>query len=190
DLGEQNSAGLGDIILGLGDCSFEAGRLKAASTYYRQALTIYEKMSGPYHPGANPKVLFALHALGRCLLKAGRAEEAEVSFRRVLIATAADEEGVAGACDIHPLVASTYDLLARCAMDEGRTEEALGLLRRALKIRQDNLGKDHLQVALNLYKLGRVLFDDGRLFEAEQSLERALTIQETKLDDGHPDLVS
>ncbi|CAN0602832.1 unnamed protein product, partial [Ectocarpus sp. 12 AP-2014] len=77
---KRNDVELADILGGLGAASFRAGHLDAAAKHIRHALAIYEKALDAHHP----KISFTLNALGKCLFKAGRAEEAEVSFRRVL----------------------------------------------------------------------------------------------------------
>ncbi|CAM9760786.1 unnamed protein product [Ectocarpus fasciculatus] len=183
---ERNDIELADILDGLGAASFRAGHLDAAAKHIRHALAIYEKALDAHHP----KVSFTLNALGKCLLKAGRAEEAEVSFRRVLDMTTAVGEHKGGGdsfnnCD-HPPVGDTFDFLGRCAMFEGRTEEARRLFGRALKGREYHLGPDHPRVALTLYSIGRCFFDEGNLEEADHHLNCALSIQEKTLDPGHP----
>ncbi|CAM9211675.1 unnamed protein product [Ectocarpus sp. 6 AP-2014] len=183
---ELNDVELADILGGLGAASFRAGHLDAAAKHMRHALAIYEKALNAHHP----KISFTLNALGKCLLKADRAEEAEVSFRRVLDMTTAEGEHKGGGDSVrnysHPPVGDTLDFLGQCAMFEGRTEEARRLFHRALKGREDHLGPDHPRVALTLYSIGRCFFDEGNLEEADHHLNCALSIQEKTLDPEHP----
>ncbi|CAN0259548.1 unnamed protein product, partial [Ectocarpus sp. 13 AM-2016] len=140
---KRNDVELADILGGLGAASFRAGHLDAAAKHIRHALAIYEKALDAHHP----KISFTLNALGKCLFKAGRAEEAEVSFRRVLDMTTAEGEHKGGGDSVHdcshPPVGDTLDFLGQCAMFEGRTEEARRLFHRALEGRKDHLGPDH-----------------------------------------------
>ncbi|CAM9948140.1 unnamed protein product [Ectocarpus sp. 12 AP-2014] len=187
---KRNDVELADILGGLGAASFRAGHLDAAAKHIRHALAIYEKALDAHHP----KISFTLNALGKCLFKAGRAEEAEVSFRRVLDMTTAEGEHKGGEDSVHncshPPVGDTLDFLGQCAMFEGRTEEARRLFHRALEGRKDHLGPDHPRVALTLYSIGRCFFDEGNLEEADHHLNCALSIQEKTLDPEHPSIAA
>eukprot|EP00903_Cladosiphon_okamuranus_P014783 g13695.t1 len=62
-----------------------------------------------------------------------------------------------------------------------RLEDAVDYLRRALRIKEAKLGRDHVEVAYTLHHLGISLRRAGRLEEAESVLRRCLEIREAKL---------
>jgi tetratricopeptide (TPR) repeat protein len=62
------------------------------------------------------------------------------------------------------------------------------LMRRALAIGEDSLGKDHPTVATRLNNLATLLQDTNRLSEAEPLMRRALAIDEASLGGSHPDV--
>jgi tetratricopeptide (TPR) repeat protein len=72
--------------------------------------------------------------------------------------------------------------------DQGEYAEASQLCQRALAIRQEVLGDQHLDVAHSLKGLGVVLKNQGKLAEAEALFRRALTIREQALGSEHPDV--
>lgn len=70
----------------------------------------------------------------------------------------------------------------------GRFNEALANARRALAIREQILGPEHLDTADSLNYLGVVLWELGKPAEARPLLERALAIRREKLEPDHPNL--
>ncbi len=64
------------------------------------------------------------------------------------------------------------------------------LFRRALAIYEQNLGKDHPDVATCLNNVGQLLQSTNRLTEAESVYRRALTIYEQNLGKEHPTLAT
>nr|XP_054750859.1 uncharacterized protein LOC129256719 [Lytechinus pictus] len=93
----------------------------------------------------------------------------------------------------HPLVAEVLNELAGllCRYDNEISYDRIKAevyYRRALKIRQDALGKDHLLVATTLFHLGKLLRDDGSFQSKKEALElmsRALDIRTTKFGAHH-----
>jgi tetratricopeptide (TPR) repeat protein len=55
----------------------------------------------------------------------------------------------------------------------GRYDESAALLERALAIKEDSLGPDHLEVASTMANLGAVYRRQGRLEETEALYRRA-----------------
>lgn len=156
----------------LAACSAARGRMHEAKALWKRAVALR-------------KVRFDLD--NTC----GEADEIELPFWLVPVGeTHAREEDSDAHRPQSPTV-EKLDLLGKRALDEGRTDDALELLRRALEIRQKEVGKkEHPELAKTLYYLGRCELDEGRLDEAERLENRALRIQEKELDDDHPDLVA
>lgn len=156
----------------LAQCAAADGRLHEAKDLWQRAVSLRELEAG----GAGPK--------------SDRADEAEAPFWLMPVAKASGEER-SGAHDPHPPAVEKLDLLGKRAMEEGRTDDALELLRRALELRQTDVGDEHLvEVAKTLYYLGRCELDQGRLDEAERLENHALRIQEKTLGDEHPDVAA
>ncbi|HZO73063.1 MAG TPA: FxSxx-COOH system tetratricopeptide repeat protein [Ktedonobacteraceae bacterium] len=72
----------------------------------------------------------------------------------------------------------------------GQYAEAELLLLRALHVREQVLGSDHLQVASLLNSLADFLRERGRYEEAEALFQQALCIQEQQLGEAHPHVAS
>ena len=60
------------------------------------------------------------------------------------------------------------------------------MLKRALEIREKELGSGHPDVAVSLEALGLLCTDQGKNAEAEPLLKRALSIYEKDLGADHP----
>src|SRR5262249_29540651 len=75
---------------------------------------------------------------------------------------------------------------------EPRTQyaEADLLLKRALAIKEKELGPDHPDVAIAMTDLATLYLDQGKYAEAEPMFERALAIREKALGTDHPDVAS
>jgi tetratricopeptide (TPR) repeat protein len=70
--------------------------------------------------------------------------------------------------------------------DRAAYKEAELLYRRSLKIREQQLGADHLDTATSLNKLASLLQDQGKYDEAEPLYRHALEIYEQQLGPDHP----
>ncbi len=68
----------------------------------------------------------------------------------------------------------------------GRYAEAEPLYRRALEIREEQLGPEHPSVAMSLNNLASLLDAQGKYDEAEPLYRRALQICEQSLGTSHP----
>ncbi|CAB1119405.1 unnamed protein product [Ectocarpus sp. CCAP 1310/34] len=71
-----------------------------------------------------------------------------------------------------------------------RMKDAEDFYRRALAIREEQVGVDHPEVARTLDDLGLCAFAVGRMAEAEEFFGRALAIRAEKLGVDHPDVPS
>jgi len=76
------------------------------------------------------------------------------------------------------------------ALDRGDYPQALALLERALTLREQQLGRDHPQVASVLNNLALVYDGMSRFEQARQLHERALSIREHALAPTHPEVAS
>jgi tetratricopeptide (TPR) repeat protein len=72
--------------------------------------------------------------------------------------------------------------------DRARYQEAELLYQRALRIREQQLGPEHLDVALTLNRLAHLYYDQSKYIEAESPYQRALIIQEKLLGSEHSDV--
>jgi len=87
-------------------------------------------------------------------------------------------------------LATTPESLDSMAYDyyrQGRYEQAAGLLERALAMREQELGADHLDTARCLNNLAEVYREQKKYEQAEPLYRRALTIYEQKQGTDHSD---
>ena len=70
---------------------------------------------------------------------------------------------------------------------QGYLAKARPLLKRALAIREKQLGPEHPDTAESLNNLAMLLADHGALAEARPFFKRALAILEARLGPDHPD---
>lgn len=70
----------------------------------------------------------------------------------------------------------------------GKFDEALPLAERALKLREETLGREHLSVAAPLKNLGAVYSANGKIAKARQLYGRALSIYEKHPSTNNADL--
>ena len=75
---------------------------------------------------------------------------------------------------------------ANQAYQQGRYAEAEPLYQRALAIREEKLGPEHLYVALTLHNLALLYQNQRKYAEAEPLYQRALAIREKVLGPEHP----
>jgi tetratricopeptide (TPR) repeat protein len=83
--------------------------------------------------------------------------------------------------------ANLWNNVAVLHRDRGELDEARRIQERALAIREEVLGRDHVVVAVSLTNLGTILGMSGALPEARALFERSLAIQERVLGPDHPD---
>ena len=89
--------------------------------------------------------------------------------------------------DAHPgAVGRLFSRAGRYLAERGRYAEAQALHTRALHVRENAIGPDHLEVAASLNDLAVVHWYRGQYAEAEPLNERALAIRESALASDHP----
>ena len=71
---------------------------------------------------------------------------------------------------------------------QGKYSEAIPLAKRALEIRQEVLGEEHLDVASSLNNLAFIYFRQGRYAKAEPLYLQALALRKKLLDQDHHDV--
>jgi tetratricopeptide (TPR) repeat protein len=86
-----------------------------------------------------------------------------------------------------PEMASSLDRLASLYVAQGRYLEAEPLSRRALAIREQQLGSEHPDTSASLNNLAGLYRLMGRYIEAEALLVRSQSIREQQLGSDHPD---
>jgi tetratricopeptide (TPR) repeat protein len=118
----------------------------------------------------------AMRALWR-----GELEIASLRFRRAI-----DIARPAAESDPRPL-ARTYSDFALVLLQQGRAIDAEPLAEWALKVREQQFGKDSVQVASTVHVLALLASAQGHLTRAEMLLGRALAIWEKQLGPDHPE---
>jgi tetratricopeptide (TPR) repeat protein len=165
--------GVGRVAEELGH--FYARRLHKpaeAEQLHRRALAIYEQSQGR---DSNHVLLCRDNLAGLCWAQ-GRATEAEVLLQESirLREQASPRPYFAGPHQLN--LANSLALLAHFYMEQGRLREAEPLLRRALAIKEERLGPEHVHVAWLLEQYGRFLQAAGRGEEAREAEARMQAI--------------
>ncbi len=129
---------------------------------------------------SDDKLCDSLNTLAVLLVDAGKPENAEPLFKRVL----SIQEAKLPPDNLD--LARTMSNLAMCYQQQGKLSDAEPLSRRTLAIVEKQLGKDGLAASVVLNNLGMILQDELRYEESELLLKRSLKIRETTLgpDDG------
>ncbi|CAM9821741.1 unnamed protein product [Ectocarpus sp. 8 AP-2014] len=132
----------------------------------------------------------SVHALGSCLLQAGKLEEAERTLRRGLAIheteLRSENAAVVSTADVlNNTLRHTYPYvlhaLGACLLQAEKFEEVEDMLRRGLAIHEKNGNYDRVDVANMLFDLASYLRQTGELKKAEELLRRCLCIREDKL---------
>jgi serine/threonine protein kinase/Tfp pilus assembly protein PilF len=84
--------------------------------------------------------------------------------------------------------ASFMDTIGIVYRQLGLYKESGPLLRKALEIRENQLGPEDLQVARSLMSIAWLFERQGKYPEAEEYSQRSLKIREKKLESDHPDI--
>jgi len=102
-------------------------------------------------------------------------------------ALAADAQAALDRLGGAPLLEADFYLhYGSLALARGNNQDAGEYHRRALEIREDQLGDDHPEVAISLTNISNALRAQGELSNSEQMARRALSIFETQLGEEHP----
>ncbi len=167
----EKSELVGVAAMGLALICNRQGQAHDASEYFKQADRLLP--AGPR--GAvilDFKDLAAsLFFLAKEKFKQGQIEQAETLFRySLLIETERLWPG-------HRIVGDNVQLLGDLYRSQSMTIEAEFLYRRALEIRRNVMGPDHLDVAISANSLGVLLYDNRRYDEAATFLMEACDIR-------------
>jgi eukaryotic-like serine/threonine-protein kinase len=156
----RSLAGVGVILL-------EAGRCIEAEPVLREALNMFESVTGH-------DINFAgwSNILGRTLTCLGEYEEAEIFLQKATRI----RQGLFP--PDHPTMATVHGNLGIILMHQGRFSEAEPLLRSALEINRQALGDAHYRVPLSLNNLGQLLWWLGDENGAAMSHREAQAIRE------------
>ncbi|CAM9635701.1 unnamed protein product [Ectocarpus sp. 12 AP-2014] len=198
-IGETNQATLerkhqqamAATVHALGVCLSQAGKLEEAEGTLRRGLAIHEMEPGPEKLaalitvdlwtdyGLQQTYPHALHALGTCLLRAGKLEGVEDMLRRGLAIHEVHwgHDGV----EVSDILVD----LASYLRQTGELQEAEELLRRCLSIREAKLGLDDIMVGIVLLELGKCLLEATRAAEGADALRRCLNMHEAHLGLEH-----
>ncbi|MBI1831603.1 MAG: tetratricopeptide repeat protein [Planctomycetes bacterium] len=176
DLAKEPTLQRGDYLVALGSALTKLGRAGDAETAAKDALAIFEKQLGPYHP----RIAAAITVLGEAADVAGQFDVAAKHQRKALDLN----EKVAGASSVE--AAANWNALGLIALRQRKLDEAETCLRKSLDIKEKTLGKNHTSVAQSAYNLGQLYRDMRKLKEAEEHGMRALGIF-TQMD--HADAV-
>lgn len=153
----------------------ELGQHEQAGALLRRALGIWEKNLGPEHP----TVAIGLNNLAAHFMELGKYEEAEPLLLRSLKIHEA-----AGPGNLE--IARARHNLGNLYSHKREYPRAEVLLRSALKIREDQLGLNHAQVADALGELSTVLMVQGKFAEGMKMTRRELEIREKIFAPDHP----
>jgi len=118
----------------------------------------------------------------------GEARGNTITAREILDKGAQEiAQGLAG----HPLTkARLMDTIGTVYRQLGLYREAEPLVRKALEIRENQLGMEDLQVARSLTNLALLFERQGKYPEAAQYSQRSLEIQKKRLESGHPEIAT
>lgn len=154
-----------------------SARYEGAEPLFRRALSIREKILGPFHPNTAT----SLNNLASLLQSKGEYDEAETLFQRAL---AIDEVFLGPE---HPGTASGLNNFAMLVQSKGEYDRAERLYRRALAIRENVIGEKHSDTAQTLGNLAALLHSKCDYAEAEIFYRRSLDIRKKVLGLEHPD---
>jgi tetratricopeptide (TPR) repeat protein len=193
------------ILSNLAELYREQRRYGEAEPLYQKALVILEQQLGCDHPD----VARNLNNLAEVYREQGRYEDAEPLYGRAwlilkevlsennsltqiveenwrvsVLKTA--REGQVEELSDHPRVARWLNALANGYQEQGSYSEAEQLYKKALSIREQQLGSDHLDVSESLSGLALLYQVQGRYIDAELLYQRSLLIVEKQSGANHP----
>ncbi|MBZ5601981.1 MAG: tetratricopeptide repeat protein [Acidobacteriia bacterium] len=159
------------VLNNLGSVYDQLGRLRDAESMFQRSLALRRDLA----ESESQESASTLDNLGAVYLKLGLYAKARETLERA----AAFEKD-----DLH--AARVWINLAMVDQAEHRWPEAEEMLRKALDVRERELGPANRDVAVVLNDLGVLLQSRKRPAEAEPLLERALSIWQAALGEMHP----
>ncbi|HJQ35426.1 MAG TPA: FxSxx-COOH system tetratricopeptide repeat protein [Pyrinomonadaceae bacterium] len=168
------------LLNGAGYYCHARAQYAEAETFYKKALSIWERAYGPEHLSVST----SLNNLANLYDIQGKYAEAEPLYLRSLSIC----EKLLGA--EHTDVALTLNNLASLYIGQAKYAEAEPLFVRSLSIREKALGPEHPDVAKSLNNLAYLYSRQGKYADARRLYERALSIREKALGPDDPDLAT
>lgn len=86
------------------------------------------------------------------------------------------------------ILARMFDVLAEAYLNLWNTEKAEDLYNKALVIKQDIYGDDHIEISNSLHNIGHIYVQDGKFEEGDSLLTIALQIRRENLEANDPDI--
>lgn len=149
----------------------------SAEDYYLRALCLKEESLGK----RSRTIPATLNNLADLYYAAGREPcQSECLYRRALELNKRDQLNIE--------VCRSLNGLALLHNDAGESVQAEELLKRAIRIHEKALRREHPYLATNLVNLGILYTNQGRYSEAEPLFKRAEYIQDKALGCDHPDV--
>ncbi len=197
------------ILNNLGELYQVQERYSEVEPLLQRSLAIAEQQLGSNHPNT----ALSLNNLAEVYRQQGRYSEAESLYEQSysiltnvlgennsltqvpwdnlwLLVQQAVKAGRVGELSDHPHVATQLNNLAEAYRQKGRYNDAEPLHKRALSIREQQLGTDHPHVAHSLNNIALLYQSQGRYGESEPLYRHALLIQEQQLGVNHPDVAN
>jgi len=167
-----------NYLMDIGNLYDFNGCYREAEPLYKQALEIFRKIYGEYHPD----VAQSLNNLAGLYDDEGRYDKAESLYKQALEI----RRKIYG--EYHPNLATSFNNLAGLYLKEGKYNEAEPLLKQALEIFRKIYGEYHPDVAISLNNLAELYYEKGRYAEAESLYKQALEIRRKIFGEYHPDV--
>lgn len=169
-LGEDHKV-VGVTMMALGIIMARSGKADDAKEYYRQAKSLISPVKQGAIVADFEDLADSLLNLSNQKFGQNQLEEAETLFRYSLLTEA--EQIWPG----HPLVAENVQLLGDLYRAQQMPLEAEFLYSKALEIRRQVFGEQHLDVAVSAHSLGCLLSDLKKFDQAEPYLKLAVDIR-------------
>lgn len=154
----------GAVMIGLARNYIDRGKHEKAETVLRELLQIQDRVYGEAHPTTTETMLYLTDVLKR----RRKYDESEALCRRGLLL----DRQVFG--ENHLRVANWMGLLAVFHNQKGELKAAKVLYEKAIQIKSDGLGADHVDVRQEVYALAGVLTQLQRWDEAEAAYLQVL----------------
>lgn len=167
---------VGTALAGLARVQADAGRIREAYGYYRQAIDSWNRSIGA---GPDLTVATAWNNLALASLALWQLDEAEEAARKAY----GQLRALKG--DDHPGSAIPRTVLAKVLVAKGDDEAAVRLLGSTLSVFERHYGEHHPRTAGVLLALGKVMLARGDDVAARELLARCTAIQAAIWPEGH-----
>ena len=167
---------LAQIFNNLAGLYYCKGNYVKALDFYRQALSMREKVLGFKHP-VRAKTL---NNMGATYYNLGEYTKALQCYHEAL----ALQKKVLGSQ--HPDLAYSLNNIGNVLREQGEYRKAIGYLQQSLKFKEKLLGSEHPLVASTLYNLGATYQNLAEYQKSMEHFRKALSIWENALGPQHP----